>query len=301
MRSKTGIVLNQRKYALELISDLGLTGSKPMNTPMEQNTKLTSKNFDIQAGFLDENGELMTEPAKYRTLIGKLLYLTTTRPDISFSVQALSQFMSSHKQSHYEAAIRVVKYIKKEPGKGLFMKEDTSEVLSAYCDSDWGACLESRKSITGYAVKMGDNLICWKVKKQTVIARSSAEAEYRSMANTVAELMWLKGIASELKVRIDEPIKIFSDSKSAIQIAKNPVYHDRTKHIEIDCHFIREAIQKKLVETIYVPTTEQLADMLTKALGRQQFEYLLCKLGMINLYHPQLEGECQRGKVLAGC
>lgn len=174
----------------------------------------------------------------YQRLVGKLLYLKVTRPDICFGVQVLSQFMQHPKNSHWEAALRIVKYIKRSPGLGIFLKRGSITELHAYCDSDWASCPNTRRSVTGYVVKLGDSLISWKSKKQQTVSRSSAEAEYRSMAAVVAELVWLAGLLKELHIDVSVPIKVFSDSKAAIQIAGNPMFHERTKHIEINCHFI---------------------------------------------------------------
>ncbi|XP_059284894.1 uncharacterized mitochondrial protein AtMg00810-like [Lycium ferocissimum] len=157
-RSKDGIPMAQRKYALELIAESGLAGSRPKETPMEQNLKLTSVEFDktlnVENSEDDKNlndspvDEVMEDRGRYQRLIGKLLYLTITRPDISYAVQSLSQFMQSPKNSHYEAALNVVKYIKKQPGLGLLMSSGSAEQVASFCDSDWASCPMSRKSVT---------------------------------------------------------------------------------------------------------------------------------------------------------
>ncbi|XP_060182892.1 uncharacterized mitochondrial protein AtMg00810-like [Lycium barbarum] len=128
-----------------------------------------------------------------------------TRPDLDFVVQVLSQYMHDPKQSHLEAALRVVKYIKGTPGVGLFMPSSGGNKLTSYCDSDWGSCIASRKSVTGYVVKFGDTLVSWKSKKQKTVSRSSAEAEFRSMASTVAQITWLFGLFSELGITVATP------------------------------------------------------------------------------------------------
>ncbi|XP_060211926.1 secreted RxLR effector protein 161-like [Lycium barbarum] len=201
-----------------------------------------------------------------------------TRPDLAFAVQVLSQYMHTPKQSHWEAALRVVRYIKEVPGLGLLMPSESTNELVAYCDSDWGGCLESRRSVTGYLVKLGEALISWKSKKQETVSRSSAEAEFRSMASCAAEVTWLVGILKELGVQIDLPVSMICDSKAAIQIAANPIFHERTKHIDIDCHFVRERITQGMLKTEYIHTKEQLADLFTKSLGKAQHQYLLSKL-----------------------
>ncbi|WMV12763.1 hypothetical protein MTR67_006148 [Solanum verrucosum] len=135
-----------------------------------------------------------------------------------------------------EAALRVVRYIKGAPGLGLLMPAESSSTLEALCDSDWAGCLQTRKFVTGYLVKFGGALISWKSKKQDTISRSSAEAEFRSMASVIAELTWMTGLFKELGISIHQPIHLQCDNKAAIQIAHNPIFHEKTKHIDIDCH-----------------------------------------------------------------
>jgi len=240
-RSHKGIVMHQRKYSLEIISEAGLGAAKPASTPIDPYVQLTTKEYDEINGTGKED-KLLEDPAVYRRLIGKLLYLNVTRPDIAFATQTLSQFLHQPKQSHLNAAIKVVKYVKGQAGLGVLFSSKNNKQLKVYCDSDWGACLHTRRSVTGFMVKLGDSLISWKSKKQGTISRSSAEAEYRSMASAVAEVVWITKLFKELHAEIVTPATIYTDSKSAIQIAANPVLHERTKHIELDCHFIREKI-----------------------------------------------------------
>ncbi|XP_016512829.1 putative mitochondrial protein AtMg00810 isoform X1 [Nicotiana tabacum] len=286
-RSKEGILMNQRKYALELVSEMGLAGSKPVATPLEFNHKLTSVAFDEFMNKGEASTDVQLEdPGSYQKLVGRLLYLTMTRPDIAFVVQVLSQHMHAPKQSHLEAAIRVVKHIKGTAGLGMFMPAKGNKELVVYCDSDWCLCVETRKSITGYIVKFGEAVISWKSKKQSIVSRSSAESEFRNMAATVAEVTWLVGLFGELGIAVTNPVQLFYDSKAAIQIATHPIFHERTKHFDIDCHFVREKIQSGQIQTQHIGTKEQPADLLTTSLCKPQHEYLISKLGMKNLFHP---------------
>ncbi|XP_040374694.1 uncharacterized protein LOC112199378 [Rosa chinensis] len=271
-RSKKGIFISQRKYALDILLDAGLTGARPCHFPMEQNLKLTPT-----------NGEILKDPTRYRRLIGKLIYLTVTRPDIVYSVRILSQFMNQPRKPHMEAAMRVLHFIKGNPGRGIFFPSENDLALKAYCDSDWASCPTTRKSTTGYSVFLGNSLISWKSKKQSNVACSSAEAEYRAMAMTCRELTWLRYILQDFEIIQDKPASLYCDNQAALHIAANPVFHERTKHIEIDCHVVREKLQAGLISTRYVPSSLQIADIFTKYLdlSNTKIEALLKSIGKL--------------------
>ncbi|XP_061362705.1 uncharacterized mitochondrial protein AtMg00810-like [Gastrolobium bilobum] len=171
LRTEDRLVLNQRKYALDLIADDGVLIVKPCSTPLELGIKLDS-----------ESGMIYDDPARYRRLVGRLLYLTTTRPGISHAVQQLSQYVSSPTDLHMKAALGVLKYLKGAPGNGLFYPFKNNLTPTGFADSDWATCSDTRRSITRFCVFLGDSLMSWKSKKQTTISRSSSEAEYRAFA-----------------------------------------------------------------------------------------------------------------------
>lgn len=272
-RNSTGICLHQRKYCLDILSETGLTNAKPSNVPIVQHHKLSlSTSPEIQ------------DASQYRRLVGKLIYLTITRPEISYAVHILSQFLANPKEDHWHAALKLVKYLKKAPGQGIFFSASSSLTLTAYCDSDWAACPLTRKSISGFCISLGQSLISWKCKKQTTISRSSAEAEYRSMANTCCELQWLLPLFKALAITIPLPIQLYCDNKSAIQIAANPVFHERTKHIEIDCHIVRNLLHQGVIKNAHLPTQIQPADLFTKALPAATLSSLMSKLSVVNLF-----------------
>ncbi|KAL0405896.1 UNVERIFIED_CONTAM: Retrovirus-related Pol polyprotein from transposon RE2 [Sesamum latifolium] len=273
--ASNGVSLSQRKYACDLLQEAGLLGTKSVDTPMDSNPD-----------FWNDDGKYLKDKTKYRRLVDKLIYLTVTRPDISFAIGLVSQFMDKPRSVHWEAALRILKYIKASPDKGLLFKRHRHVKIEAYSDADYAWSKDDRKSTFGYCTYAGGNLVTWHSKKQTTVARSSAEAEYRAMAYTTSEVLWLKNLLIELGFMYDDPIPMHCDNQTAIHIASNPIFHERTKHIEVDCHFVREVIMSWKICTPFTPSSKQRADIFTKALGAKQFHILCNKLGMIDIFAP---------------
>jgi hypothetical protein len=235
--------------------------------------------------FFKDSGQILDDPTAYRRLVRRLLYLTISRRDILFAVQVLIQFMDKHRVPHLTVATRVLRYIKASPAQGLFFPVISSLKMKAFCDFDWARCVDSRRLVTGYCVFLDNSLISWKSKKQTTVSRSSAEDEYKAMASTCCEIVWLRTLLQDLQV-LPQTILLYCDSKAALHIAANPVYHERTKHIHIDCHVVREKIQLSILRTFHVSSKHQLADIFTKALGFSLFYPLLSKMSLHNIYSP---------------
>ena len=213
---------------------------------------------------------------------GKLIYLTITRPDLSFAVGVVSQFMQNPSIDHWNAVMRILRYLKKAPGQGLLYEDKGNTRVFGYCDANWAGSPMDRRSTMGYCVFLGGNIVSWKSKKQNIVARSSAEAEYRAMASLTCELIWVKQFLQEIGFCNIQPMKMYCDNQAALHIASNPVFHERTKHIEIDYHFIREKVMTKEICTEFVGSNEQLADVLTKSLRGPRIEFICSKLGTYN-------------------
>ncbi|XP_019195815.1 PREDICTED: uncharacterized protein LOC109189657 [Ipomoea nil] len=274
-RTPNGLNLCQRKYTLEILQENGFLDAKPTSTPVTTSQKLSSL-----------EGTALAKPEDFRRLVGKLLYLTNTRLEISFAVQQLSQFVDKPMDTHLMAAHRVLRYLKGSPGKGLFYPSHSQLKLQGFSDSDWATCSETRKSITGYCIFVGESLISWKTKKQVTVSRSSSEAEYRVLASTVCEIQWLLYLLEDLKVKPNSPTTLFCDNLSVIAIGENHVFHGRTKHIEIDCHVVKQKVNEKVIKLLSIPSQKQLADGFTKSLPRLNFDVFHSKLGLQDIHAP---------------
>nr|CAD1839613.1 unnamed protein product [Ananas comosus var. bracteatus] len=246
-RCKIGIFLSQRKYVLDLLAKTEKLGAKPCGAPIAPNLQLTAN-----------DDELFEDLERYRRLVGKLNYLTVTQPDIAYSVSVLSQFMSSPTVTHWEALRQILCYLKGAPGRDILYKNHEHSNIECFSYADWAGSKVDRRSTTRYCVFVEGNLVSWRSKKQSVVSRSSAESKYRAMAQSVSEVMWIQQLLDEVGLKNPQPIKLWCDNQAALHIAYNPVFHERTKHIEIDCHFIREKIQQKIISKEYIKTGDRL-------------------------------------------
>ncbi|GJW75220.1 putative RNA-directed DNA polymerase [Tanacetum coccineum] len=251
-----GVCLSQRKYCLEVLHEYGLLAGRQLNSLAEKPT--------LDTHVESEDDKLLSDIGNYQKLVGKLIYLTNTRPDISYAVHCLSQFMHAPLSSHLEAAFRVLRYLKNSPGSGIQINKVGNLKLRAYADSDWARCPATRKS--------------------------SAEAEYRSMASATCEVIWLSNLLGDMGVKNLLPVVLYCDNSSALQIAANPVFHEKSKHFEIDVHLVREKVASGVIVTEKIHTSQQIADVLTKALGSKQHDELCTKIGILDMFKvPQVD------------
>eukprot|EP00253_Pinus_taeda_P025598 PITA_25598 len=266
-----GIFLSQTNYLKQILKKYGMEDAKPVCTPMVTGCSLSA----------NDESAAVHQPT-YRSMIGSLLYLTGTRPDILHAVGIVGRFQANPKETHLQAMKRIFKYPQGTQNYGLWYPRDTDLTLHAYTDADWAGRVDDRKSTSGGAFFMGSRLVSWFSKKQSSIALSTAEAEYVPTASCCTQLLWMMQTLQDFQIDCTPPVSILCDNTSAINISKNPVMHSKTKHIPIKYHFLREQVLEQKFKLEYVPSKEQVADILTKPLPREAIEYLRHKLGVVD-------------------
>jgi hypothetical protein len=268
-RAQQQIVLSQQRYAFDVLQRFGMEDSKPQGTPVPVGA-------DLGKSTEPENA---ARTKYYRRVLGSLMYLmVATRPDLAFAVGALSQFMANPSAAHETAIKRVLRYLKGTAACGLKLGKCPEACLSAYSDSDHAADINTRKSVSGYAVLYGNGAVIWSSKKQNCVSISSTEAEYVAASEATMDLAWIRQLLADLQMPPGGPTKLYIDNESAVKLAVNPVYHSRTKHIDVRYHFIRDMVEKKQVEPARVDTKDNIADSLTKPVPKDKFE--MCAEGM---------------------
>ncbi|CAN6717488.1 unnamed protein product [Malus baccata var. baccata] len=278
-RHTNGLFLSQTKYIRDLLHKTEMFGSKSCDTPCLPYNRL-----------LKDDGQPYNNPTMYRSIVGALQYLTFTRPDIAFSVHQVCQFVQAPMNSHFTAVKRILRYLKGTMHLGLtYSKGDLN--LKSFSDADWAGDPNDRRSTTGLVVFLGTNPISWSSKKQQTVSRSSTEAEYRALSSTAAELDWIQQLLAFLKVSVRSTPVLFCDNLSAIALSFNPVQHQRTKHIEIDVHFVRERVARNQLIVQFVSSQEQFADILTKGLSAPLFK-IHCTNLMLGSSQHEIAGGC---------
>ncbi|KAI3707390.1 hypothetical protein L6452_25856 [Arctium lappa] len=270
-QSDKGTFISQGKYVKDMLKKFDLTQTSAMKTPMAPplalNKDLSGKPVNVTA---------------YRGMIGSLLYLTASRPDIMYSTCLCARYQSEPKESHLIAVKRIFRYLKGTPNLGLWYPKDSGFDLTGYSDSDFAGCKLDRKSTTGGCQLLGGKLVSWTSKKQNYVSTSTAEAEYVAAGSCCSQILWMRNQLLDYDLQLSK-IPIYCDSTSAIAIANNPVLHSKTKHIEIRYHFIRDHVMNGDIELHFIPTDFQLADIFTKPLDETRFNFLISELGMLNL------------------
>eukprot|EP00253_Pinus_taeda_P030966 PITA_30966 len=269
LQSKECISLSQSKYACDILRHFHMEDCKPAPSPFQSGVKLSVSCTSPEV-----------DATLYRQLVGKLLYLTHTRPDISFAVGLVACFLQNPRESHWKAAKRILRYVRGTIQFGIHYSAKATPLLVGFTDSDWACDPDDRKSTAGYVFTLGSGPITWACKKQAAISLSSAEAEYRGAVEASKEALWLRQILSEFGFEQQHPTTLWCDNQSAIQLCKDPVQHQRSKHIELHMHFIRKLIHDHVLEVQYCSTDDQVADIFTKALSEAKFTKLRYMLGV---------------------
>jgi histone deacetylase 1/2 len=270
-RTSHGLFLSQHQYALELLERANMINCHPIATPVDTNSKLSA-----------QDGRKVADPSHYRSIVGALQYLTLTRPDLSYAVQQICLFMHDPRESHLQLVKRILQYVKGSAHLGLQLHVHSSCELVGYSDADWAGCPDTRKSTSGFGVFLGSNLVSWSSKQQHTVSRSSAEAEYRVVANCVAETVWLCQLLIELQQPPPSSTVVYYDNISATYLSSNPVQHQRTKHVEIDLHFVRDRVALGEARVLHVPTGSEYADIFTKGLPTAVFEDFRSSLNILS-------------------
>lgn len=281
-KTARGLHLCQHKYANDLLARADLSVCKPTSTPMVLRKSLNSLTADY------------SNPTLYRSIVGGLQYLTITRPDISYSVNYVCQQMAKPSIEHFQDVKRTLRYVRGTTTQGIQIFSSGSPTLSALFDSDWAGCPSTRRSTTDFCTFLGNTCISWSAKKQPTVARSSAEAEYRALASTAAELTWLSYVLRDIGAYISAPPILYCDNLSALYMTVNSVFHARTKHIQVDYHYFWEKVALGSLVTKFISSSEQLADLLTKSLPKLHFRMLCSKLGLVQSPRPNLQGSIKK-------
>jgi len=278
-----GLFLSQQKYAEDLLATTAISNCSPVATPLP-----------LQPERAPNQTEPFDNPSYFRSLAGKLHYLTLTRPDLQFSVNYVCQKMHAPTVSDFLLLKRILRYIRGTTTMGISFNKDTDCQLRAYSDSDHAGCHGTRRSTGGFCTFLVNNLISWSSRKQVSVAKSSTEAEYRSMSDTASEITWLVNLLRDLGVPQLQLPELFCDNLSAVYLTANPSFHARTKHFATHYHYVREQVAFGELIVHHIPGYLQLADIFTKSLVKAPFESLRFKLGVDFPPPPSLRGSINR-------
>ena len=274
-----GLFLCQQKYAEDLLAVASMSDCSSMPTPLP-----------LQLNKVQDQGVPFSNPTYFRSLAGKLQYLTLTRPNIQFAVNYVCQKMHAPTVSDFTLLKRILRYVKGTLTMGISLHKDTDFTLTAYSDSDWAGCNITRRSTGGFSTFLGKNLISWSSRKQPTVSKSSTEAEYRTLSETASEITWLCSIFRELGIPLLTTPLLLCYNLSAVLLSANPSFHSRTKHFALDYHYVRERVALGALEVKHIPNHQQIADIFTKSLPLEAFSTLRGKLGVDSIATPSLRG-----------
>ena len=280
--STKAVIMHQRRYIEKILADYGMDESKPISTPLDGNSKLTKQMMPSS-----EEEIIQMKKVPYQSLIGTLMYLSvSTRPDISYTISVLSQFNINPGKAHWAAAKRVLRYLRNTLNHGLKFKKTNSDLVG-YVDADWAGDIDDRVSHTGYVFKLADAAVTWEARKQKTIALSSTEAEYMALGEAAKETVYLRNLLKEIGFLKQDagPTIVYCDNQGAQKLMRNPIYHSRTKHIDIKHHFIREVFQRGELDVKYTATDQMIADILTKGLFGPSHKRCIEGLGVLDVLH----------------
>jgi len=264
-------VLSQHRYISDILRQTNMHEAKSVSTPMPSTMKLTAT-----------DGTPMEDKSLYRSVVGALLYLVNTSPDISFAVNKLCQFLQNPTTSHWTAAKRVLRYLQGTRSYGILFAPSASVRIDVYSDADWAGCLDDRRSTGGFAIFIGNNLISWSSKKQPTIARSSTEAEFRILADAAVEAIWVQNLLKEIRLVPITQAQVWTDNLGAKYLGHNPVFHSKMKHMAINFGFVRELVKNRKIQVTHISTRDQIADGFTKPLSSSRFLEIISKLGVVS-------------------
>jgi hypothetical protein len=267
-QNANGIHLCQKKYAREVLERFNMWNCNPVKNPIVPGTVLSR-----------EGGENV-DSTMYKQLVGSLMYLTATRPDMMYVVCLISRYMANPKEEHMQIAKRVLRYLRGTLDFGLFYRRRSASKLLAYTDSDYARDVDDRKSTSGYVFLLSEAAVCWSSKKQAIVTLSSTEAEYVAATSCACHCVWMIGVLEQIGYENCECIDIRCDNSSSIKLSKNPVMHRRTKHIDVRYHYLRDLSNQGVVKLVFCGTQEQIADIMTKPLKLDQFVKLRRLLGV---------------------
>jgi uncharacterized OsmC-like protein len=276
-QTEDGIFIHQSKYATEILNKFGMSNCNSVNNPIVPGCKLVK----------DENGKA-GDAKSYKQIVGSLMYLLATRPDLAFSVCLTARFMDRPTEIHFAAVKRILRYLKGTVGFGILYKssrkassEETK--LNGWTDSDYAGDLDDRKSTSGYVFMLGNAVVSWSSKKEPIVTLSTTEAEFVAAAACACQCLWLKNVLIHLQVMDDEKILIHCDKSSSIKLTKNPILHGRCKHIDVRFHFLRDLAKDNVIELVHCKSQDQIADIMTKPLKFEAFSKLRNSLGIVNV------------------